>query len=146
MAETFTFHHSGVAVSNLEQACAFYSQAFGFQIISGPYDDPIQQVKVCFLGPASQNSTSLELICPLNLTSPVNSYLTKGIGAYHMCFEVEGIAEALDALWRNGSVVVSGPAPAVAFAGRRIAWCFTPTRQLIELLERQPLDHVNAGG
>ena len=34
-----------------------------------------------------------------------------------------------------GCMLVSPPAPAVAFAGRRIAWIYTPTRQLIELVE-----------
>lgn len=139
MAEMFAFHHVGVAVSDLEQASGFYSKAFGFRLISGPYDDSIQQVRACFLGPASQGSVILELICPLNNTSPVNSYLAKSIGAYHVCFEVERIGESLARLWRSGCVVISEPVPAVAFAGRRIAWCFTPTRQLIELLERQPL-------
>jgi methylmalonyl-CoA/ethylmalonyl-CoA epimerase len=85
------------------------------------------------------------LICPLDQTGPINSYLTKGIGAYHVCYEVDEIEPALDRLWRNGSVVISQPVPAVAFAGRRIAWCFTPTRQLIELVERHPLAAVNPG-
>jgi len=31
--------------------------------------------------------------------------------------------------------VVSGPAPAVAFGGRRIAWFYTSTRQVFELVE-----------
>ena len=34
-------------------------------------------------------------------------------------------------------VLISPPAPAVAFDGRRIAWVYTPTRQLIELLEEE---------
>ncbi len=138
MAGQFTFHHLGVAVSDLEQAAAFYSQTFDFQLVSGPYEDPIQKVSACFLGLASQSAATLELICPLDNTSPVNSYLAKGIGAYHTCFEVEEIAAALDKLWRSGCVVISPPVPAVAFAGRKIAWCFTPTRQLVELVERQP--------
>jgi methylmalonyl-CoA/ethylmalonyl-CoA epimerase len=31
--------------------------------------------------------------------------------------------------------MVSDPMPAVAFGGRRIAWLYTPTRQLLELVE-----------
>jgi methylmalonyl-CoA/ethylmalonyl-CoA epimerase len=33
-------------------------------------------------------------------------------------------------------VVVSQPAPAIAFEGKRIAWFYTPTRQLMEMVER----------
>lgn len=135
MTNGFKFHHIGVAVVDMEQAVAFYSHNFGLKMVSGPFDDPIQQVKVCFLELVSQNLTPIELICPLNDTSPVNGYLSKGIGAYHVCFEVEEIGETLNKLWKNGCVVVSQPAPAVAFAGRKIAWCFTPTRQLVELVE-----------
>lgn len=136
MHDSFTFHHLGVAVSDLDEACAFYKAAFGFKMISGPFDDPIQKVTVCFLGSGTAGATPLELICPLNDTAPVNSYLAKGIGAYHICFEVDRIGEALDRLWQNGSMIVSQPVPAVAFGGRKIAWCFTPTRQLVELVER----------
>lgn len=137
MTENITFHHLGVAVSDLEKAQAFYSQAFGYRMVSGPYDDPIQQVRVCFLALAAQRSATLELVCPSNSTSPVNIYLAKGAGAYHLCFEVDDITTALDQLWQSGCVVVSQPVPAVAFGGRRIAWCFAPTRQLVELVERQ---------
>ena len=45
--------------------------------------------------------------------------------------------EALLAAHRKAplkGVLVASPAPAVAFGGRHIAWVFTPTRQLIELL------------
>jgi methylmalonyl-CoA/ethylmalonyl-CoA epimerase len=138
MPEQFTFHHLGVAVSDLEQASAFYSQTFNFQLVSGPYDDPIQKVRACFLGLNSHSAVTIELICPLDNTSPVNSYLAKSIGAYHICYEVEEIGAALDKLWRSGCVVITQPVPAVAFAGRKIAWCFTPTRHLVELVERQP--------
>ena len=34
-------------------------------------------------------------------------------------------------------MVVSGPVPAVAFGGRQIAWLYTPTRQLFELVEAE---------
>ena len=134
----FAFHHFGVAVPDLERAASFYSAAFGFQVVSGPFEDPIQRVKVCFLAEAGQGSAPLELICPLDADSPVNTYLTQGIGAYHVCYEVADVAQALAELRAQRCLVVSKPVSAVAFAGRRIAWCFTPTQQLLELLERDP--------
>ncbi len=136
MPGRFTFHHVGVAVPDLERACAFYSGALGFQVVSGPFEDPIQRVKVCFMAETGMGLAHLELISPLDGNSPVNSYLTQGIGAYHVCYEVAGIATALAELRAKRCLVISRPAPAVAFAGREIAWCFTPTQQLLELLER----------
>ena len=138
MPASFTFHHVGVAVPDLEQASAFYSAAFGFQVVSGPFEDPIQKVKVCFLAEPGRSLAPLELISPLDGDSPVNGYLTKGIGAYHVCYEVADIAKALADLRGKGCLVISRPVPAVAFAGRKIAWCFTPTHQLLELLEQAP--------
>jgi methylmalonyl-CoA/ethylmalonyl-CoA epimerase len=137
MGKTFLFHHLGIAVADFQRAVDFYTQALGFDIISGPFEDPIQKVKLCFLGNAAQRGAVLEIICPLQCDSPVNGYLSKGIGTYHVCYEVAGIEETLVELRGKGCLVISNPVPAVAFEGRTIAWCFTPTRHLIELLESQ---------
>jgi methylmalonyl-CoA/ethylmalonyl-CoA epimerase len=136
MSGDLRFHHVGVAVADFEGALAFYSMVLGFRLISGPFDDPIQKVKVCFVGNPEQGTAPIEIISPLGSASPVNSYLAKGIGAYHVCFEVAGLEQALTDLRSKGCLLISGPVPAVAFAGRSIAWCFTPTKQLIELVER----------
>ena len=120
----------------MEQAITFYTTALGFRLVSGPFEDPIQKVKVCFLAEPGQTLTHLELITPLDKASPVNTYLSKGIGAYHVCYEVADITTALDELRRQKCLIISRPVPAVAFDGRKIAWCFTPTQQLVELVER----------
>jgi len=35
-----------------------------------------------------------------------------------------------------GCLVVAAPVPAVAFGGKRIAWLYAPTRQLLEFVEQ----------
>src|SRR3954449_3262141 len=102
MAKKFVFHHVGIAVLNLEEASAFYSQILGFQVISGPIEDTVQKVRACFVGASSLSSAPIELICPLDSASPIGGYLAKGIGAYHVCFEVGGVDDALTELQRNG--------------------------------------------
>jgi methylmalonyl-CoA/ethylmalonyl-CoA epimerase len=62
-----------------------------------------------------------------------------GGGAYHLCFETSDIEAALTHAKDNGCIVISGPVPAVAFDGRRIAWIYTRSRQLFELVEAAPL-------
>ena len=136
MPGIFTFHHVGVAVPDLETASKFYIEVLGFHLVSGPFEDPIQKVKVCFLAEAGQTLGRLELISPLDVESPVNGYLAKGIGAYHTCYEVTDIAKVQAELRSNGCLVICKPVPAVAYGGRKIAWCYTPTQQLLELLER----------
>ena len=136
MVDSFAFHHVGVAVVDLQQALAFYSSAFGLRLVSGPFEDPLQKVQVCFLADAGRDSGYLELISPMEKESPLNCYLNDGVGAYHVCYEVADPGKALIELRARKCLVIAQPVPAVAFGGRKIAWCLTPTRQLIELLER----------
>ncbi len=135
MPGDFTFHHVGVAVTDFDKAVAFYRDVLGFRLVSGPFEDPIQKVKVGFLADAG-GAPTLELIAALGEDSPINRYLSEGIGAYHTCYEVTDVAATLAALRGKRCLIVSNPVPAVAFGGRSIAWCYTPTNQLLELLER----------
>jgi len=131
------FRHLGVAVAKLEGTLQSYAQLFGYKLISGPFDDPIQKVSVCFLGSGDPDDAVVELVAPLTEDSPVKGVLARGGGAYHMCFETPRLDEALTDVLAKGCLLVSKPVPAVAFGGRRIAWIYTPTRQLIELLEQE---------
>jgi methylmalonyl-CoA/ethylmalonyl-CoA epimerase len=127
--------HVGIAVPNIEQAVAAYGRIFGYIVRSGPFVDPIQKTSVCFMGTGQDGDMPIELVAPIGDDSPVNRLLGKGIGTYHFCYEVDDLTEALKHVRSQGCLVVSEPVPAVAFAGRRIAWFYTPTRQLTELVE-----------
>jgi methylmalonyl-CoA/ethylmalonyl-CoA epimerase len=96
----------------------------------------VQHVSVCFLGTGELGDLTIELVAPLGDNSPISKVLAKGIGAYHICYEVDEIEAALEYVRSEGCIVVSKPVPATAFAGKRIAWFYTPTRQLVELVER----------
>jgi methylmalonyl-CoA/ethylmalonyl-CoA epimerase len=132
----FRLLHVGVAVPSLSAATESLATLFGYQVTSGPFDDPIQKVKVNFLSTSSSDTAEIELIEPLSEDSPVQSMLKKGSGgAYHLCFETSDIEAAIEHARENGCVIVSQPTPAVAFEGRRIAWIYTGARQLFELVE-----------
>jgi methylmalonyl-CoA/ethylmalonyl-CoA epimerase len=133
---SFKFSHLGVAVSDIEPTLAEYQSIFGYKVRSGPFDDPIQKVSVCFLTTGEPGDVTIELVAPAGEDSPIKKFLMKGIGAYHFCYEVDDICEALQHVRSHGCLVIQEPASAVAFAGRRIAWFYTPTRQLVELVER----------
>ena len=132
----FKLLHVGVAVPALGPATETLQSLFGYRVISGPFDDPIQKVTVNFLTQADTDSAEIELIAPLTDDSPIKSMLSKGSGgAYHLCFETSDMEKALAHATSRGCIIVSQPAPAVAFGGRRIAWIYTKTRQLFELVE-----------
>lgn len=129
------FKHLGVAVAKLEGVVESYAPLLGYKLLSGPFSDPIQKVKVCFLGTDDEKDAVIEIIAPLSPDGPLRSVLARGGGAYHMCFETPQLDEALAKVQALGCLIVARPVPAVAFEGRKIAWIFTPTGQLIELLE-----------
>ena len=58
------FKHLGVAVQDVEKALPVYREILGYRLTSGPFEDPIQRVSVCFLAPAEEGP-ELELISPL---------------------------------------------------------------------------------
>lgn len=134
----FKLRHVGVAVPSLGPATEALADLFGYRVVSGPFDDPIQKVRVNFLTQSDQDVAEIELIAPLSEDSPITSMLRKsGGGAYHLCFETTDIEQALVHAKNNGCVIVSPAVPAVAFKGRRIAWIYTRSRQLFELVESE---------
>ena len=132
----FKLLHVGVAVPTLGPTTESLSDLFGYKVVAGPFDDPIQKVTVNFLAKHGDDRAEIELIAPLTDDSPIRSMLAKhGGGAYHFCFETTDLDAALIHAQNNGCIVISSPVPAVAFQGRRIAWIYTRSRQLFELVE-----------
>lgn len=132
----FKLLHIGVAVPALGPATELLSRLFGYKLVAGPFDDPLQKVTVSFLAKSGSDVAEIELIAPLGEDSPIQSMLAKDRGgAYHLCFETANLDAALAHAQAQGCVVLAAPVPAVAFQGRRIAWIYAPTRQLFELVE-----------
>ena len=73
---------------------------------------------------------------PAGENAPVQAFVKRGGGLHHVCYEVENLEEALTRARDVGGLITRPPLPAVAFAGRRIAWVYTKSKLLIEYLER----------
>jgi methylmalonyl-CoA/ethylmalonyl-CoA epimerase len=132
--DEFKFHHFGVAVRDMQRGIATFANLFGYELRSGPFDDPIQNVSICFLSREGADPL-LELVAPLGPNSPVDGILKKGSGIYHLCYEVPDIRAAIQRQQDAGSFLLSGPVPAVAFGMREIAWLMTEADLLVELLQ-----------
>jgi methylmalonyl-CoA/ethylmalonyl-CoA epimerase len=132
--DRFAFHHVGVAVRDLQEAIPNYKNLFGYEVVSGPFEDPIQAVSVCFLS-RGDGDTVIELVAPLGPISPIDLTLKKGGGTYHVCYQVPDINAAIVHLVERGSFLVSGPVRGVAFGMRKIAWLMTETNLLVELVQ-----------
>ena len=110
-------NHIGVATPDLDTAIAFYREVMGASDITEPFDMPEQGVRVCFVntptdsGPDCANhGTQIELLSPLDETSPVFGFIQKNPlgGQHHVCFEVPDI-EAARAWFASHDKRILGP-------------------------------------
>jgi methylmalonyl-CoA/ethylmalonyl-CoA epimerase len=129
-------HHLGFAVSSIPAVAEEFALSTSARWNGEIIYDPIQRVRVSFFSPADSRNPVFELVEPASEASPVTNFLKKGGGLHHVCYEIDNLDEGLREARSVGLVIVAHPAPAVAFAGRRIAWVCSKRRLLMELLER----------
>ena len=126
------FHHVGIITPALEKATEFY-RALGYNH-SEIFRDPIQKVRIVLM--TQKNGPMVELIEPADQTSPAHSWLKRiKAGSYHTCYSTPKIAETIGELELAEFRLISGPDPAVAFGGKRVAFLMNFEIGLIELVE-----------
>jgi methylmalonyl-CoA/ethylmalonyl-CoA epimerase len=132
-------HHLGFVVSSISAVAEDFALSISARWDGEIILDPIQRVRVSFFYPADTRNPVFELVEPVSEESPVSNFLKKkGGGLHHICYEVDDLESGLRAGRDAGLMIAADPAPAVAFDGRRIAWIFSKSRLLVELLERNP--------
>jgi methylmalonyl-CoA/ethylmalonyl-CoA epimerase len=118
------FDHIGVAVKKIREG-----QLKDLDIVS----DDTQNVTVGFV---EINGVRIELIEPLGENSPVDASLEKGQRLVHLCYAVPDIEAAIEHSREFGFHCIQKPVPATAFGDNHIAWLFSRTYGLVELVER----------
>ena len=121
--ENCKFHHIGLSVKSIT---SLFSD-------TKPVIDPIQKVKVAFI---NLQGTTIELLEPLDETSPIYNNLKKNNKLCHICFEVSNINNAIKNGKKKGFHVIQKPVPAVALGNRKICFLFHSDYHIIELLQR----------
>jgi len=129
-------HHVGIVTSDIKSGIQHHKALFNFHPITEIVKDPIQKVAVVLLSGPEAESVPIELIAPLTDDSPVSNILKERTRLYHLCFLVEDIKEALKNARKYGSIIISRPAPAKLYDGKRIAFIYTPDKYVVELLEK----------
>jgi methylmalonyl-CoA/ethylmalonyl-CoA epimerase len=123
-------------VADIEAGLPAFERSLGAVWDGQIWEDPHQRVKVAFLA-TSPGEALIELVTPVGTASPVYRFLEqRGGGLHHMCYEVEDLTAAIAEMRSRRALLVRPPKPAVAFAGRPIAWLLTAEKLLVELLER----------
>jgi len=90
-------------------------------------------VKVAFI---NLQGTTLELLEPLDETSPIYNNLKNNNKLCHICFEVSNIDNAINNGEKKGFHVIQKPVPAVALGNRKICFLFHSDYHIVELLQR----------
>ena len=130
MLNSLQFHHIGLACRDMAQDRRDH-EFLGYRAEGDTFEDPRQRIRGLFmtLGPMR-----VELLEPLDESSPLTAYLKRGIKIYHQCFSCPDIAQTIHNLQEHGARLVSPPKPAVAFDDRQIAFLILPSQMLIELV------------
>lgn len=124
--------HIGYAVRNIERAQKALLTMGGYH--AGPaVEDRDRGVRIAF---CDLDGVRLELVSPMRPGTPVDTYLQKqGNTPYHVCYQSEDLEADVTRLRRSGFKVTVPPAPAVAFGGRRVAFLYSLSLGLVELVE-----------
>ena len=125
------FHHVGIACENLESEKQYY-QLLGYQEELA-FIDPIQKVHGVFM---ILDSMRIEILEATDASSPILSYIKRGVKMYHQAFTSNDFTRHSQFLIDNGNVQLGAPQPAVAFAGAQICFFLNRNNSLIELIDQ----------
>lgn len=111
-------NHVAIAVKNLAAAAAVYKNTLGAKV-SLPESLPEHGVTVVLV---ELPNTKIELLEPLGENSPIASFLAKNPagGIHHLCYEVEDIRTARDALKAAGARVLGDGEPRIGAHGKPV--------------------------
>jgi methylmalonyl-CoA/ethylmalonyl-CoA epimerase len=135
-------NHVGVATPSIDESLHFYREMFGATDVTPRRALPEQGVWVAFVNlPNSQ----IELIEPHGEASPLNAFLEKNPrgGQHHVCFEVEDILAARDALRAKGATVLGTGEPRIGAHGTPVIFLHPKDMGgvLVELMETPRAPH-----
>ena len=111
-------NHVAIAVPDLEAGARAYRGALGASV-SAPQALPDHGVTVVFV---ELPNAKIELLEPLGDESPIAGFLQKNPagGMHHICYEVDDILAARDALKESGARVLGSGEPAIGAHGKPV--------------------------
>ncbi len=126
------FHHIGTVTANLESEIEQFKR-LGFQVESEFRDsNPAINARGAFL---TQGAFRIEILEPLDDSSPAASWLKRSIQMYHQAFATEAFDEKMKDLEQDGAILVVPPTKSLALGGARIAFFMLRNGMLIEILD-----------
>jgi methylmalonyl-CoA/ethylmalonyl-CoA epimerase len=111
-------NHVAIAVRDLKKATAIYRDVLGAEV-SPATPQPAHGVTTVFV---ELPNTKIELLEPLGHDSPIARFLERNPegGIHHICYEVDDIAAARDALKAAGARVLGDGEPKIGAHGKPV--------------------------
>ena len=111
-------NHVAIAVGDIAKASAVYRDALGADV-SAKVPQPDHGVTTVFI---TLPNTKIELLEPLGEGSPIARFLERNPdgGIHHLCYEVEDIIAARDALKARGARVLGDGKPRIGAHGKPV--------------------------
>jgi methylmalonyl-CoA/ethylmalonyl-CoA epimerase len=111
-------NHVAIATPDLQKSSRLYRDSLGARV-SEPKALPEHGVTVVFVEAAN---TKVELLQPLGANSPLVKFLENNPdgGIHHLCFEVDDILSARDALKATGARVLGDGEPKIGAHGKPV--------------------------
>ncbi|MEO8812476.1 MAG: methylmalonyl-CoA epimerase [Caulobacteraceae bacterium] len=135
-------NHVGVATPSIEESWKLYRDLMGVTDITPRRALPEQGVWVSFV---NLPNAQIELIEPLGEDSPIHGFLAKNPrgGQHHVCFEVEDILIARDAMRAKGATVLGSGEPRIGAHGVPVIFVHPKDMGgvLVELMETSTATH-----
>lgn len=126
--------HIAIVVDDIQGALGFWQEALGLNLEH--VEDVAEQKAIVAFLPTGESE--IELVKPTTDDSGVARFLQKrGPGMHHICFEVDGLQEVLDALIVKGVRLIN-ETPTIGAGGNRIAFIHPESTHgvLVELYEK----------
>jgi catechol 2,3-dioxygenase-like lactoylglutathione lyase family enzyme len=127
--------HAGIRVPDFDAAVAWYTQKLDFRLTQSCI---VGELTFAFLAPAFDDHFSVELLAgPGADKRPPYDDLRASFrlsGWHHVCFRVDSVDDAIEALRHRGVAIVSEPHDVIPM-GRRVAFFADPWGNLLEVTQ-----------
>jgi methylmalonyl-CoA/ethylmalonyl-CoA epimerase len=135
-------HHIGYAVRDITASSVSF-EALGFINSSNTFHDNDRNVNIRFI---ENRCIRIELIAiadenkPSDIDFIMKSKRKIGVTPYHVCYEVDDLDQAVDALRAKRFAFASGISLAPACAGMPVVFLYHKDTGLIELLQKKNVE------